>query len=225
MNTSTSSPHAARFAPWSAPSAARAAILTVLVVWAASSLDRAAFQIFYLPDVREYSLFRAVKWLGTITPWLAVAVALLVADALHTPPVISSSARAFRIARRALFLLASAVSAGAVAELLKIVFRRERPLYHDGLHMLRSIGERPLHSGGLDLPSSHVAVAFGACCALAFLVPPLRFPALLLASLVAVARMLEGSHSLSGVVLAAALGWSCARLFVVLLAPPEEGAA
>ena len=222
MNASLPNPHAARFAPWSAADALRAALLTTLVVWAASALDRAAFHTFYAPEARAYVVFRAVKWLGTITPWLGVAAALLVVDALRVPASTQSSSRLFFIARRAVFLLGAAISAGAVAEVLKIIIRRERPIYHDGLHMLRPLTERPLHSGGLDLPSSHVGVAFGAACALAFISPPLRFPALLIASLVGVARMLEGSHSLSGVTLAAALGWACARAMAPHLASTRE---
>ncbi|MGD9693062.1 MAG: phosphatase PAP2 family protein [Phycisphaerales bacterium] len=225
MSTSHTNPHADRFAPWSTPDAIRAALLTTLIVWAASALDRAAFHLFHVQGVRDYSLFFAVKWLGTITPWLIIAVAILVIDALRAPPSVPSSARALHIIRRPLFLLASAISAGALAELLKIVFRRERPIYHDGLHMLRPLTERPFHSGGLDLPSSHVAVAFGAACALAFIAPPFRIPALLIASLVGVARMLEGSHSLSGVTLAAALAWACSRALAPLFSPHEERAA
>ncbi len=216
----TSSPRT-ELAEWRLSHAAGAALLTTLIVWAASALDHGAFHVFYLPEAARHPIARAVKWMGTLTPWLAIALLVLAVDASKTPGPATLSRRLEFAWRRAATLLASGAAGGATAEALKILFRRERPVYHDGLHMLRPISERTLHSGGLDLPSSHVGVAFGMCCAAALLFPSIRHAAMLLAFLVAVVRMLEGSHSLSAVTLGAALGWSCARLFVPLLSRKE----
>jgi len=42
------------------------------------------------------------------------------------------------------------------------VFRRERPRAHGGEYFFRAFTDRPLHNGGLALPSTHAIVAFGA---------------------------------------------------------------
>lgn len=223
MNTtSATSLNSPAMPEWKVSHAAGAAAMTALVVWATSSLDHAAFQVLYMPEAARHWGVRGVKWMGTLTPWIVVALILLGVDGFRARLPAPERAVAPWRWQRGATLLASGVGGGALAEILKIVFRRERPVYHDGLQMLRSIGDRPFYSGGLDLPSSHVGVAFGMCCALSFMFPPARFPALLLASCVGVARMVEGSHSLSGVALGAAVGWSCARLFSVLFRSGAE---
>lgn len=207
---------------WAVRHAAGVGALVTLGVWAASSMDRAAYHALYEPGIARSGVALAVKWMGTITPWLFIAGALMVFDAARERKRAGGAADWWR---RGSMLLASGVAGGIVAEVLKIVFRRERPIYHEGLHMLRPITDRTLHSGGLDLPSSHVAVAFGVCCAWGWLFPRARAWAVGLATLVGVVRMLQGSHSLSGVLMGAAVGWSCARALRVIGRPAAGGGA
>lgn len=197
----------ARFrTPASAPRAARAALTGALAVGAIGLIDRAAYHTLLFPRASDYWLDAALKSLGTMYPWLALTV-VMTAAAL---PRLRRGPGGLVPLKAPGLLLASSAAAGALAELLKLVFRRERPLLHDGWHVSRSIfSERPLHSGGLDLPSSHAAVAFGAAFALCVIAPRLRPLWLALAAGCALTRVLAGAHFVSAVVLGAIVAGAC----------------
>jgi membrane-associated phospholipid phosphatase len=100
------------------------------------------------------------------------------------------------------------VLAGGLAELLKLLIRRERPNLHDGEYVYRSFGERLLDSHDLGFPSSHVAVAFGGAAALARIYPRAGLVGYALAIGCGLSRLLAQAHFLSDVLAAAIVGWA-----------------
>lgn len=210
---------------WSARRAVAAGLVTVGAFWFLASMDRLVYLRALAPQTEAWPAVRALKFLGTVWPWLAAAGALFALDAARASRRAGAAAEGTGRARandawvRGAFLLSSAVAGGALAEVLKIVFRRERPEYHDGAHVFRSFVERPFYGGGLDLPSSHAGTAFGAAWALCALFPRWAWLWLALAGACAATRVAEGAHFVSGVFLGAATAWaasgSLARLFGV----------
>lgn len=199
---------------WTVSGAVTGALLTIALFWMCARLDLAAHRAFVDPASETWPLVRALKALGTVWPWLIVAALLMAVDAARM--------KGLALARRGVFLLLSAALSGALADALKIVFRRERPEYHDGFHVFRSFTEKPLYGGGLDLPSSHAATAFGAAWALCALYPRLAWLWFALAAGCAATRMLEGAHTLSAVALGGAIAWAVARTVRATLAPDSH---
>ena len=103
-------------------------------------------------------------------------------------------------------VLISAALSGLLAELLKLIIRRERPadLEH---YVFRNITDHTWSTSGLGLPSSHAAVAFGGSFALIALFPQLRWPALLMATGCVITRVAMGAHFPSDVLAGAWVGW------------------
>jgi membrane-associated phospholipid phosphatase len=96
---------------------------------------------------------------------------------------------------------------GIIAELLKIVLRRERPGLTDGVHVVRSWSDHPLSTAQLGLPSSEVAVAFAAATVLARLFPGAWLLWYALAAGCALTRVAGGAHFMSDVLLGALVGY------------------
>jgi membrane-associated phospholipid phosphatase len=114
---------------------------------------------------------------------------------------------------RAAWLLAIAPAlAGLLAELLKLVIRRERPNLHAGEYFYRSFAERTFDSHDLGFPSSHVTVAFGGATIVARQYPRAGWVAYLLASGCALTRLTVQAHFLSDLVGGALVGWAAATM-------------
>lgn len=164
-----------------------ATALTLLV-------DKAVFDVLHAPRVYDSDLGKLFRIMGFAGTWVALATALrLQQGAVAT--------------RRAWLLFWSPMLAGAVAEILKIVARRERPAIHDGLYGFRPWDERTWSGAGLAFPSSHAAVAFGGAAMLARLFPRARWVGYVLAAGCAATRVAARAHFVSDVVFAAGLGW------------------
>lgn len=172
----------------------RRVVLTVLTsVVLAHLLDPFFYHYVRVADIYEHDWGRALRVLGFAPTWLVAALALY----LHDRP------KRFR----ALFLVGAVAVSGILGELLKLVFRRERPGAHDGEYFFRSFADRPFHSGGLALPSTHAIVAFGAAAALARLFPRARLVFWGIAWGCALSRVAAGAHFFSDVVVAAVVAW------------------
>lgn len=197
-------PSAARW--WSLGGAAALIFVFLLVV------DRSLFHATLTPWTEATWWHRGLKSLGTITPWLGAAALMLALGAVRSRRFAPAARReAMRIAvERALLVAASPIVAGAIAEVLKIVIRRERPELHDGAMVFRPWTERPLYGGGLDLPSSHAAVAMGGAAALCIIAPRMTALWLALGLGCGATRMLEGAHFASAVFLGGVIGAACA---------------
>jgi membrane-associated phospholipid phosphatase len=98
--------------------------------------------------------------------------------------------------------------AEGLSTLLKGVFDRPRPSIVDSaVHPLVAVP----HNG--SMPSTHAASAFAAALAVGFVHPRLRWPLLVLATLIALSRVWLGVHYPTDVIAGAALGTAIA--FVV----------
>lgn len=178
----------------------RALTLTLIAFVAATFVDTWAYHHLTNPAVYDRDWGRLLRVMGFLGTWVALAVALW----LHERGDDRLGALA---ARRGWLLLGSAAFGGLLAEVLKLLIRRERPAVHDGLYGFRDFAERTWSTAGLALPSSHALVAFGGAAMLARLYPRARWVGYVLAAGCAITRVLAQAHFVSDVVLAAGLGW------------------
>lgn len=150
-----------------------------------------------------YRLLRVFGFVGT---WAIASIALLLND---------------RNFRRALPMILSPILAGAGAELLKLIFTRERPvsdaIIQPGGYHFRFPFSGFIDGHNLGLPSSHAAVAFGGACTLAYFLPRLRPLLILLALGCGYSRMITGAHFASDVFLGALVGITIAHLMASTL--------
>jgi len=201
----------------------RALAITLVAFGVASLLDQWAYQHLANARVYDQDWGRFLRIQGFLGTWLALAIAVR----LHE----GGDERLRALAsRRAWLLVGSAALGGALAEVLKLAIRRERPEAHDGLYGFRAFGENTWSTGGLGLPSSHALVAFGGAAMLARLYPRARWVGYVLAAGCALSRVMSRAHFLSDVTLAAGLGWlvawSLARRWSPdgVAPPPQPGA-
>lgn len=174
--------------------------VTVAATAVAMLADKAVFDAVHDAKVYDRDWGRLLRVMGFMGTWVALALAVGLVDSGAQPPLA-------RPKRRAWLLFLAPGLAGLVAEVLKIVIRRERPAIHDGLYGFREWADRPFHGGGLAFPSSHTAVAFGGAAMLAILFPRARWVGYVLAAGCGYTRIAARAHFLSDVVLAAGIGW------------------
>ncbi|MGV6815308.1 MAG: phosphatase PAP2 family protein [Phycisphaerales bacterium] len=179
---------------------ARARTLAIIIVGFVifTLLDFPLLHLLYLGQdrwVEHQDWYRFLRILGFVGTWLAVAIVFILHD---------------RNRHRGAAILLATITAGSIAELLKLVFARERPVDH-GIIQSGLYHWRPLFSGftdgsNLGLPSSHAAVAFAGCLMLAAFIPNTKRFLILLAIGCAITRMLTGAHFASDVYLGAIIG-------------------
>jgi membrane-associated phospholipid phosphatase len=196
----------------------RALALTLAAFVAASVADKWVFDHIANPTVYDRDWGRLLRVMGFLGTWVAIAAAIGLHEGRN--PSQRPLAR-----RRAWLVFWSPAIGGAVAEVLKIVIRRERPGLHDGLYGFRPWDERTWSGGGLALPSSHVMVAFAGAAMLAHLYPRARWVGYTLAAGCAATRVLARAHFVSDVVLAAGLGWVVAWLLARRWPPVPSSSA
>ncbi len=178
----------------------RALGITLAATAVAMLVDRTAFELFNAPRVYDGDFGRLLRVIGFLGTWLVLSWAV---SLQHD----DSAPRKALAVRRAWLLFVSPMLAGALAEVLKVVVRRERPAIHDGAYGFRPWDERTWSGAGLAFPSSHTAVAFGGAFMLARLFPRARWVGYVLAAGCGVTRVVARAHFVSDVVFAAGLGW------------------
>jgi membrane-associated phospholipid phosphatase len=177
---------------------ARFLALAVLLLVTAHLLDKPAFHALATPNVYDSDLGRMLRVMGFVPLWALGAIALV----LYDWPKKAVGGWGAALNRGAL-LLGSVAASGVVGELLKLLFRRQRPNAHMGEYVFRPFSERPFHSGGFGLPSTHAVVAFGAAVMLSYLFPRTWIVWWALAVGCALTRVMAGAHFVSDVVAAA----------------------
>ena len=168
-------------------------IASVLAIAASLLLDRWTLEHVVFERTLEEDWGRLLRVMGYLPTWGIAALALW----LHERGTVPAAKR------RALLLIGSPIVAGLAAEILKLTFRRIRPLAAEGEYVFRPFTERPLSTGGLALPSSHTMVAFGAAAMLAHLFPRARWVWFALAAGCGLTRIFGEAHFLSDVVVGA----------------------
>ncbi|MEL6329064.1 MAG: phosphatase PAP2 family protein [Planctomycetota bacterium] len=170
--------------------------------------------------LEEKGWYQVLRQTGYLPTWLLLAFLIYLHDrarppapaGLHTPPAAAPPDH-----HRAGLVALSAALSGLAAEILKLVFMRSRPnLENDGAVTFSTpfTGFIPGNGGGLGLPSSHTAVAFGGCVMLGLLLRPVRWPLVLLAAGCGLSRLLAGAHNLSDVVAGALVAtWIATALY------------
>lgn len=146
-------------------------------------LDRPVFLAFVARVYRENDWARMFRIAGFLPTWLVVAAAMALVD--------RGSGRAWR---RAWPLVLGAAGSGLAAEVLKRLIGRERPIAHFGEYFYKPFLHGFVDDKNLGIPSSHVAVAFGAAFMLIWMYPRLWPAALGAAVGCAVQRMAAGAH-------------------------------
>ena len=167
--------------------------------------DLPLVHIFFTgPDraIEHHDWYRMLRIVGFLGTWAVIAIVFLLHDRNRT---------------RALPVFLSPTLAGALAELLKLVFARERPVdgnqLQSGFYHFRGLFSGFADGSNLGLPSSHAAVAFGGCLMLASFIPNTRRFLFLLALGCAITRMLTGAHFATDVYLGAVIGWLISAWF------------
>lgn len=165
--------------------------------------DTTAWELLRDPRVNEREWGRLLRSAGYVPTWILGAAALWLASAR------AGHGRAGRW-RAGVLLLAPAL-AGGLAEVMKLVVRRQRPGAESAAYLFRPYDVDLWSTRGLGMASSHTAVAFGAAAVLARCFPGTAPVWYLLATGCAATRVLAGAHYLSDTVAAAALGWLVAE--------------
>lgn len=169
--------------------------------------------------------YRLMRVMGYWPTWVLIAAGLTIAR-----PYATRSLDRFERHAGAWIVLSGGI-AGLLAEGLKLVLSRERPSelgVHEG--MWRGLFSGLTNSHNLGMPSSHAAVAFGACFMVGRIWPRLAPLTLLTAIACGISRMLAGAHFASDVFLGASVGYVvCWAVESAALAGepirPAEGAA
>ncbi len=171
-------------------------ILTLLDFW----LLHLAFDPSH--TIEKTWLFLALRNAGSAWTWAVAGLVLICID------------RGFH---RGVPTMLAPLAAGSIAELLKLLVGRARPV-EDGLLIDGWYHFRPLLAGfndgsNLGMPSSHAAVAFTGAFLLGALV--LRFRPLLLVIAIGcgLSRIITGAHFPTDVFVGAVIGWTVARMF------------
>ncbi len=154
-----------------------------------------------LQHIEDHDWYRLLRIIGYMGTWIIVGSVYIVHD---------------RHQHRGLAVFFSALLAGALAELLKLIIARERPVGPDGiqpgLYHFRGLFAGFQDGSGLGFPSSHAAVAFGGCLMLACFLPRAKTLLFCLALGCGITRMLSGAHFATDVMGGALLGWASAGI-------------
>jgi membrane-associated phospholipid phosphatase len=183
------------------PRLLRFALASAAAIVLAHLVDRWAFVHLAAPGLAGEDLGRMLRVMGFLPLWATAGLALV----LHDWPLKAERGTRAATLRGTLLLLGGGLG-GLAAELLKLLFRRERPRAHAGEYVFRAWTERPLSTGGLALPSSHALVAWGAAGVLAHLFPRARWVWYALAAGNGWSRVAAGAHFVSDVVVSAVVG-------------------
>lgn len=183
---------------------AQFAIISAIVFAIALTLDGWAATHVRSDTARYEDWHRLLRIAGYLPSWVLIATIFLLIDRSD-----GASTPAPRPWLRGAYLLLSVLSAGLVAEALKLLLRRERP-HELAEYVFRSFWDRPLSTVNLGLPSSHSLVAFAGAFALCRLVPAGCPVWVLFAAGCGLTRLLDGGHFLSDVALGAVAGYAVA---------------
>ncbi|MFC1465913.1 MAG: phosphatase PAP2 family protein [Candidatus Brachytrichaceae bacterium NZ_4S206] len=187
----------------------RVLLVVALALAVAHLLDPLAWAHVRDPRVNEREWGRLLRSAGYVPTWILGAAAIWLAGRHGT--LVDGTASRRAAGWRATTLLLAPALAGGLAELVKIVVRRQRPGADSAAYLFRPYDVDFWSTRGLGLASSHTAVAFGAAAVMSRLLPGSAPVWYLLATGCAVTRIMAGAHYLSDTVAAAAIGWLVAE--------------
>lgn len=170
----------------------RVIVIAIVAIVVAHLADVWAWSHLVSPGVYDRDLGRMFRTVGYLPIWLLLALGLWLTT--HD-------------GRRALLLALVPTAGGLLAEVLKIVLRRERPGLHNGAYVFRPFSDHLIATKDIGLPSSHALVAFSAAWLLCRCYPRGWPVWLLLAAGCAITRVQAQAHFLSDVTVAAVAGY------------------
>lgn len=170
----------------------RVALLAVLAIVLAHLGDGYAYQHLAKDGVLDADFGRMLRIVGYLPLWLLLAVAAW----LQT-----------KDRRTALLIGGMPTLGGLVAEVFKIVLRRERPKLHEGEYFFRPYADHFWSTRDIGLPSSHALVAFSGAWILCRVYPKAWPVWLGLAAGCALTRVQAQAHFLSDVTVAAVVAY------------------
>ena len=176
-----------------------ALLVTLTCLLVPALLDHWTYVHVYRRDLYDLDWARGLRLVGWWPTWALAAFALW----LQRREVDAALAK-----RQALLLAGSVAASGLLCEVLKLVFRRERPDVDAGHWVFRAWSEHTFSTAGLATPSSHTMVAFATATMAARIFPRLRWVFYGLASGCAATRLLSHAHFLSDVTFGAVVGWA-----------------
>ncbi|MEI2720046.1 MAG: phosphatase PAP2 family protein [Gemmatimonadales bacterium] len=168
--------------------ALRVALLAAAAIVLAHLGDSWAYQHLVKDGVYEADFGRMLRIVGYLPLWLLLALAV----GLHS-----------RDRRAALLIGGMPALGGLLAEVLKIVLRRERPKLHEGAYYFRPFSDHFWSTRDIGLPSSHALVAFSGAWILCRLYPRAWPVWIGLAAGCSLTRVQAQAHFLSDVTVAA----------------------
>lgn len=183
-------------------SLARVAIWTLAltaVAGAAHLLDPVAYPAWVSRSAEGKDWNRLLRVLGFVPTWLLVAGALLLAHRARDWTV--------RGGPQAGLIAAGAALGGLVAEIGKLLLRRQRPDDSGGAYVFVPFDQNTWDTGDLGLPSSHAGVAFGAAFAVMMLWPRAGWLVVITAVGCGLTRVMSGRHFVSDVIGGAPAGF------------------
>jgi membrane-associated phospholipid phosphatase len=172
--------------------ATRIALLAALAIVLAHFGDSWAYQHLAKEGVYDGDFGRMLRIVGYLPIWLLLAVAVW----LQT-----------KDRRTALLIGGMPTLGGLVAEVCKIVLRRERPKLHEGEYFFRPFADHFWSTRDIGLPSSHAFVAFSGAWILCRVYPKAWPVWVGLAAGCALTRVQAQAHFLSDVTVAAVLAY------------------
>lgn len=188
-------------------------VVAVIVLLVATFLDAPiARAMARHPFGYSFDLYTLLRLAGYLPLWAIVSLAFAAIDAPNGWRAVW--------ARGGVLFLAVTIG-GALAEVLKMLVRRQRPSADLTGYVFRPWHESPFSSGGLGWPSSHTAVAFAAVFVLCRLHPRATPVWLLIGIGCAFSRLTNNLHFLSDVAGGAMVGYIAAR-GCAALAPAHE---
>jgi undecaprenyl-diphosphatase len=194
--------------------------LGIVIAAACAMFDRAAFHLLYVgagldsdaatvarDALAKRDWYQALRAVGFLPMWIALGLALLL---IQTKPGEPRRDRCF-----GLRVMGAAALAGGIAEGLRPLIERVRPLFTDGVtrfHSVPGLAREQISFGGA---SSHAAVAFGGAFAILLAHPRAGWIVLPLAAGCAYTRLASGAHFLSDIAAGAWLGFVAAAVLSV----------
>lgn len=189
---------------------ARAGAAGLAAVLVAHLLDRWGFRNLLADNpvlLESRDWYRALRVLGFWPVWGVVAAAMMLADSTRRGP----DGRSLLFTRGP-FLAGSTALAGLLAEGLKLLLRRGRPIDTGGAYVFTPFDQHTFDTSYFGLPSSHAAVAFAAAFACGAMNRRWLWLGLPLAVGCGLTRVLMGQHFVSDVALAGLVGYAAPAL-------------
>ncbi len=180
-------------------------LLLTLALLIFTILDKPLWKLLLLDpqkSLEQKDWWQLLRQFGSLILWMIVASLYIIHDHSRRRP---------GAWHRGLMIFLAAAIAGGLAEALKGIVGRARPLT-SGEYQFKWL-EPHLHLPG-GLASSHTAVAFGGAIMLSWFMPAWRIPLMLLAFLCAMTRIVVGAHFVTDVYVAILLAWlTCIALW------------